>query len=101
VLLNSALRDGSLRASASEHDTRVLLYEAGEALRFDELAIRAGVSGVFEVLRSLGMLRSSARSRATFREPYVASSSRWERAPESGILRTKAIMGNRVARLYS
>ena len=34
----------------------ILLYEAGEALRFDEVAIRAGVRGVVNVMRSLGML---------------------------------------------
>ncbi len=98
VLLNASLRDGSLRASACGHGTRVLLYEAGEALRFDELAIRAGVSGVFGVLRTLGMLRTTTRHAANHREPYIASSSRWERAPESGILRSKATMGSRVAR---
>lgn len=98
VLLNSALRDGSLRASAVELGARVLLYEAGEALRFNELAIRAGVSGVFSVLRTLEMLRTKARQSAAYREPYVALSSRWERAPESGILRTKAAMGTSVDR---
>ncbi len=98
VLLNSPLRDGSLRASACTKGTRVLLYEAGEALRFDELAIRAGVTGVFGVLRTLGMLRATAKSVSSYRDPYVASSSRWERAPESGIFRSKATMGNRVSR---
>lgn len=96
VLLNSSLRDGSLRASASDLGTRVLLYEAGEALRFNELSIRAGVSGVFSVLRTLGMLTAKSRRAADTREPYVALSSRWERAPESGILRTKATMGSSV-----
>ncbi len=99
VILNSGLRDGSLRASACELGTRVLLYEAGEALRFNELAIRAGVSGVFSVLRSLDMLRPpSARQTASYREPHVALNSRWERAPESGILRANATMGSSVAR---
>jgi len=98
VILNSSLRDGSLRASACARGTRVLLYEAGEALRFNELAIRAGFSGVFSVLRSLGMLRSSARQMASHREPHIALNSRWERAPESGILRTQATMGTSVAR---
>ena len=43
VLLNSNLRDGSLRQAAVESNTKILLYEAGQALRFDELSIRAGV----------------------------------------------------------
>lgn len=98
VLLNSSLRDGSMRASACEQGTRVLLYEAGEALRFDELAIRAGVSGIFGVLRSLDMLKPSKRSAALNREQYVARSSRWERAPESGIFRNKVKLGARVKR---
>jgi predicted deacylase len=98
VILNSSLRDGSLRASGCDQGTKILLYEAGEALRFDELAIRAGVAGVFNVLRELGMLRTSTRKSTELREPYVARNSRWIRAPESGILRTRAIMGSRVKR---
>ena len=43
LLLNSDLRDGSLREIAAERGIPMLLYEAGEALRFDERAIRAGV----------------------------------------------------------
>ena len=35
VLLNANLRDGSLRQCAADMGTRILLYEAGEALRFD------------------------------------------------------------------
>merc|ERR1712000_442264 len=42
VLLNANLRDGSLRESANDLGVKILLYEAGEALRYDELCIRAG-----------------------------------------------------------
>jgi predicted deacylase len=93
VLLNSLLRDGSLRQSACEIGVRILIYEAGEALRFDEIAIRAGVSGVLNVIRALGMLPAHrSRSRAR-REPFVARSSKWVRAPESGMLRTAVQLG--------
>ncbi len=37
VLLNANLRDGSLREAAAEHGIPMLLYEAGEALRFGEV----------------------------------------------------------------
>ncbi|MDH3452714.1 MAG: succinylglutamate desuccinylase/aspartoacylase family protein, partial [Gammaproteobacteria bacterium] len=37
VLINSRVRDGSLRQSAADCGVPMLLYEAGEALRFDEL----------------------------------------------------------------
>ena len=59
VLLNSNLLDGSFRQCAADLGTQILLYEAGEALRFDELAIRAGVKGTTKVMRHLGMLNKS------------------------------------------
>ena len=95
VLLNSTLRDGSLRASAAELGMPMLLYEAGEGLRFDEVAIRAGLNGVVNVMRALGML---PRSRHHAREgaPFMARSSHWTRAPESGLLRTLVPLGAQV-----
>lgn len=35
IMLNANLRDGSLRAAAKDVGCKILLYEAGEALRFD------------------------------------------------------------------
>ncbi|MGB1110630.1 MAG: succinylglutamate desuccinylase/aspartoacylase family protein [Gammaproteobacteria bacterium] len=84
VLINSSLRDGSLRESALEAGVTMLLYEAGEALRLDEFSIRAGVSGVLGVMRSIGMLSPSRRRKARA-EPFLARSSQWVRAPGSGL----------------
>lgn len=95
VLLNAATRDGSLRAAASALGIRTLLYEAGEPLRFNEAAIRPGVQGIVNVMRALGMLRPSRRSRASA-EPFVARSSAWVRAPESGMFRSARPLGARV-----
>lgn len=55
VAIHSKTRDGSLRQAASEAGSVVLLYEAGEANRFDEEAIRSGSQGVLRVLRHLGV----------------------------------------------
>lgn len=96
VLLNSDLRDGSLRESAVEHGTKILLYEAGEALRFDELSIRAGVKGVMNILSHLGMTRKR-RTRKVF-EPFIAYSSSWVRANASGIVRNLVHIGDQVKR---
>ena len=96
VILNSNLRDGSMREAASECGIPTLLYEAGEALRFDELSIRAGVNGILKVMRKLGML-STPKSRGKVpHEPFIARSSTWVRAPESGILRPHVPLGSRV-----
>jgi hypothetical protein len=96
LLINSQERDGSLREAAAEQGIPMLLYEAGEALRFDEVAIRAGVKGIINVMRTLHMLPAVKRRRSTAIEPVVASSTSWVRAPESGILRVLATLGSRV-----
>ncbi len=96
VLLNSNLRDGSLREAADGHGVTVLLYEAGEALRFNEFSIRAGISGIMKVMRHLKMLAPTRKSKVPPVEPFVARSSSWARAPHSGVLRCYKQLGDRV-----
>lgn len=96
VIISSNLRDGSLRESVAEYGIPMLLYEAGEALRFDEVSIRAGVKGIVNVMRYLEMLPESRRKTRKRIEPVVARSSSWVRAPDSGILRAMIPLGSRV-----
>ena len=96
VVISSNLRDGSLREAAAEFGIPMLLYEAGEALRFDEVAIRAGVQGILNVMRKLEMLPPSKKRSKKIVEPVVARSSAWVRAPDSGILRAMIPLGGRV-----
>ena len=97
VLLNSTLRDGSLREASAELGLPMLLYEAGEALRFDEVSIRAGVRGIKNVLRELDMLPPSRRKRKPT-EPVIARSSNWIRAHFSGVFRAVVELGTHVAK---
>lgn len=97
VLINADLRDGSLREAAADSGIPMLLYEGGEALRFDEMAIRAGLRGILNVMRALGMLPQVKR-RGRHVEPVIARSSSWVRAPESGILRSVVALGSRVSK---
>jgi predicted deacylase len=97
VIVHSRLRDGSLREYAAAKGVPVLLYEAGEALRFDEVAIRAGLRGVRRVLFELGMLPSLARSAIQKVMPVIARSSSWVRAPISGMVRLRIQEGDSVA----
>jgi predicted deacylase len=98
VIINAELRDGSLREAVADDDVPVLLYEAGEALRFNEVAIRAGVNGVTKVMRHLGMLPALRKPRSSRPDPLIANSSQWVRAPQSGILRTIVPLGGQVAK---
>ena len=95
VLINSSLRDGSLRESALESGVTMLLYEAGAALRLDEMSIRAGLAGVINVMRSIEMLPAS-RSKKAAGEPFVARSSVWVRAPRSGLSINRIRLGSRL-----
>jgi len=87
VILTSSLRDGSLRAEAKAAGIDVLLFEAGEGLRFDEMAARAGVAGILRVLRHMDMLPAKGIAKATV-TPLLCRSSKWVRAPAGGLLRT-------------
>lgn len=97
VVINADLRDGSLRQAADDYGIPMLLYEGGEALRFDEVAIRVGLRGILNVMRRLKML-PSATSRGNRIEPVIARGSSWIRAPESGVLRSRLALGTRVSK---
>lgn len=93
VLFHARVRDGSLRSAAQDRAT-VLLFEAGEAWRFDEWAIMAGVIGVRRVLATLGMTEPVDDGPS---EPaLVCRQSGWVRARRSGILELETALGQRV-----
>ncbi len=96
VLLHSAPPDGSLRASAANASVPVMVYEAGEALRFDEVSIRVAVSGILNVMRELGMLQKPKRK--NIKPAVLLRSSVWVRATKSGILRAQVKLGDMVSK---
>ncbi|MFT7053944.1 MAG: putative deacylase [Psychromonas sp.] len=95
VVLNSNLVDGSLREAAVKNNTKVLLYEAGEALRFDEFSIRLGIKGILNVLAHLNMVKKQP-SKRNKTSPFIANSSSWLRANASGIVNHERHLGDRV-----
>ena len=90
IIVDSATRQGTLRDAVG--DLPMILYEAGEALRFDEIAIRAGLRGTLRVMRHLGML-APMKGGERAQKPWVANSSVWIRSPQSGILRLRVPLG--------
>jgi len=87
VIVDAPDRPGSLRSAGKQAGIEVMTFEGGEALRFDELAVRSGVRGILRVMKVVGMVppRSVADAHT---QPALSHSSAWARAPESGILRT-------------
>jgi len=91
VIINSGVIDGSLRATAMKLKIPMLIYEAGEALRFDEFCVRAGLRGVLNVMRSIGMLPVAKKTKPA--KAIIARSTSWVRAPTSGIVTAKVKLG--------
>lgn len=85
VIINSQLRDGSLREAARKKNIKVLLFEGGEALRFEENIIKFGVSGCLSVMEHIGMLSIVKGQRKNLHHKMsLAQSSYWSRAHHSG-----------------
>lgn len=95
-LVHSRRRDGSLRDAAAARGLRVLVYEGGEAGRFNRTAIRAGVDGILRVMGAMGMGEFGVAPAE--HEPLLLEGSRWLRARRSGILRLDVRPGDFVAK---
>jgi predicted deacylase len=96
LMLHARVRDGSLRGAATERGATVLLYEGGEALRFDDESLSVGTDGIRRVLAELGMIDPD---RADPRPvPIESRRSTWIRARRSGIVLLDAELGEVVQR---
>lgn len=95
LVLNSKIRDGSLRSAAKWTGIDVLVYEAGEGLRFDEFAVRTGVAGILRVMRALEMIPQKGVPKLRV-QSIRSTSSYWVRAPAGGLLRSFKTIGEQV-----
>lgn len=86
IILDSKQRDGSLRQAAGDKGVPVIVYEGGEALRYNELCIRGGVRGIKSVLHHLGMMHSKEKIISQKSKSVITNTSRWVRAPASGMV---------------
>ena len=84
VIIDSNLRDGSLRESVASLGIPILLYEGGEALRFDDNIISIGVRGILSLMKEIKMISNSS-FRINHKKTFIAKSSYWIRARNSGI----------------
>lgn len=93
--IHARMRDGSLRQAAAERGKTTLLYEAGQAHRFDDDAVEAGVVGVMRTLRAMGMIDARLpRAQPT----RLIRRTRWVRARRGGIADIEVRLGEKVQR---
>lgn len=88
---------GSLRSHANKTKKPYLVYEAGEAMRFDESPIRIGIKGIINVMRKIEMLPALAsKSSSNKQESLLMRDTRWVRSPTSGISHSSTKLGQQV-----
>ena len=93
LMAHTKVIEGSLRAAAGALGIRCLVYEAGEAERFNAEAVDPGVAGVLRLLAALQMgVTAPLPAAPTVRIDKL----RWIRATQSGVLRLQAHLGQRV-----
>lgn len=94
IIIKAASREGTMRGTANSLGIPILLYEAGEALRFDEQSIKVGVRGILNVMTDLGMLRAGRKKPTT--QSLFSKKSSWVRAEHDGIARYYVGLGQTV-----
>lgn len=95
ILIQSPEKVGSMRAAATALGVDVLVYEAGEGLRLDEIGIRLGVLGTLRVMRKLEMIATDTTDQPNG-QALFARQSKWLRAPDGGLLRAYKTTGDTV-----
>ena len=95
VVIETGLREGSLRAFLKSKDIPSLLFEGGEAFRISKEAVRVGLRGVCGVMRRLGMLPSLKSDEKASAATLFARSTSWVRAPRGDFSSPRPILARR------
>ncbi len=93
VVTNVALEEHKLRQTAEELQIPLLVYQGGEAMRFDENAITLGVDGIKNVMRAIDMLRREPIQEV---KPIFSREEEWILANKGGILRPTVSLGQTI-----
>jgi predicted deacylase len=60
VVTEVEISDTELRRTTEDLNIPLLVYEAGEAMRFDQIAIQTGINGIQNVMKDLEMLEGAS-----------------------------------------
>lgn len=95
ITVDSQMRDGSLREAARKKKVNILLFEGGQALRFEKDVITVGVRGCLRAMTSIGMISEGLVDTKNF-DSIIAHDSFWLRATNSGTVRLNVKLGSYV-----
>lgn len=93
VVTDAKIKLNKLRLTTEELGIPFVLYQAGEAMRFDENAITLGVEGIKNVMHKLDMLDEPASTEIT---PIFSKDEEWIVAHKGGILHSDVTLGQTI-----
>ncbi|MES2678485.1 MAG: succinylglutamate desuccinylase/aspartoacylase family protein [Bacteroidota bacterium] len=94
LIIDSTYRDGTFRMEASKKNKPILVYEGGESMRFDYLAITEGVNGCLRLMNSYKMINFELPANATVK----ITKDTWVRANNSGLFHMNLKNGSHVVK---
>lgn len=86
----------SFRSACHDLGKPILLYEGGKSLFVDDTISRYAIDGIKRVLDHYGMLNSKMKSVAPKSPTIFVEDSKWIRAMQSGMFKTKVKENNKV-----
>lgn len=92
VTLDSSLIDKSFRKAAHNKGKEILVFETGEAHRFDRFGIQEGIGGTLRLMKHLGMREDAPEPNDT----DIYQKSTWVRARYAGLFQQKMELGDEV-----
>ncbi|MCC5792819.1 MAG: succinylglutamate desuccinylase/aspartoacylase family protein [Legionellaceae bacterium] len=97
VVTHVNTQSNTLRRTTEDLNIPLLVYQAGEAMRFNEAAINLGISGILNVLHELGMLSADKATEEDENfKPAFSQDQDWIRAHRSGILLPHVELGQMI-----
>lgn len=93
VVTQVKLKGNRLRQTTENMDIPLLVYQAGEAMRFDENAITLGVEGVHNIMCAIDMLDSAPSKEVA---PMFSRDEDWIVAHKGGILHSDVALGQTI-----
>lgn len=91
----SSYRPNSLRKEAARLGKRILVYEGGESLRFDQHAIEEGIAGTLRLMKHLNMIDWASDAKEQNR---IIARSAWMRARYAGLFQSNVLCGQLVTK---
>ncbi|MFZ9035473.1 MAG: succinylglutamate desuccinylase/aspartoacylase family protein [Francisellaceae bacterium] len=95
VVTDVEVKPNSLRETLDSLHIPFLVYEAGEALRFNETAISVGVQGILNTMKALEMIDDATSPHEPIK-PVFSQNDDWLLSPKSGIFHTDISLGEMI-----